>query len=77
MNVKKMTFDNINKEERNEKNEKNKNEKMRKASVESAKDEKKKWNEVSLIDSNHLNYTSSLKSFSSENINEKFEFDEK
>ena len=42
MNVKKMKFDDASEKERNEENEKNENEKMRKASVESAKDEKKK-----------------------------------
>ena len=45
INVKKMKFDDASKKERNErseKNEKNENENMREASVESAKDEKKK-----------------------------------
>ena len=77
MNVKKMKFENADEKKKDEKKKKNENENMRKASAESAKDEKKKWDEVSLIDSNHSNWTSSSKSFLSESINEKFEFDEK
>ena len=72
-----MKFDDNDEKEKNERNKKNENEKMRETSVESAKDEKKKWSEVFLIDSNHSNYTSSLESFLSESSNEKFEFDEK
>ena len=77
MNVKKMKFESANEKERNEKKKKNENENMREASAESAKDEKKKWSEVSLIDSNHSNWTSSSEFFLSESFNEKFEFDEK
>ena len=76
MNVKKMKFDDDDEKKRNEK-KKNENENMREASAKSAKDEKKKWDEVSLIDSNHSNWTSSSESFLSESFNEKFEFDEK
>ena len=74
MNVKKIKFENV---DEKKKKKKNKNEKMKKASVERAKDEKKKWDEILFINSNHSNYTNSLKSFLSESNNEKFEFDEK
>ena len=42
MNVKKIKFDDDDEKERSERNEKNENENMKKASVENAKDEKKK-----------------------------------
>ena len=77
MNVKKMKLENADEKKRNKKKKKNENENMRKASAESAKNEKKKWDEISLIDSNHSNWTNSSESFLSKSINEKFEFDEK